>query len=76
MQELRVEKEQLEKELAYRQGSEFIEREARDKLNLLKPGEAVVVLDRQRPKMVGRASTGGEGQSALPNFRQWLQLFF
>ncbi len=53
------EKELLEKELAYRQSNEFVELEARNKLNMIKPGEEVYV----KPKVVGDDLLGAESES-------------
>ena len=55
------EKELLEKELAYRQSSEFVELEARNKLNMIKPGEEVYV----KPRIVGDDLLGAGSESRL-----------
>ncbi len=39
---LKDEKDRLEAEKIYRNSAEFVEREARDKLNLVKPGDTLV----------------------------------
>jgi len=46
---LQQEKERLEKEAEYRQSPEFVEKEARNKLNMVKPGEEVYL----KPKILG-----------------------
>ena len=50
---------------------EFIERQARDKLNLQKDGEVVVVL----PKDVNVESKP-QAQTEVPNWQKWWRLFF
>ena len=55
------EKELLEKELAYKQSSEFVELEARNKLNMIKPGEEVYV----KPRIVGDDLLGAGSESRL-----------
>lgn len=41
---LRAEKEKLEEDLKYQLSDEYAEREIRDKLNLAKPGETVLII--------------------------------
>ncbi|MBU0649698.1 septum formation initiator family protein [Patescibacteria group bacterium] len=49
LESLQQQKLALEKEAEYRQSAEFIEEEARNKLNMVKPGEEVYI----RPKILG-----------------------
>jgi len=53
---LQQQKEELRKELEYRKSAEFIEEEARNKLNMVKPGEEVYL----RPKITGDDLLGGQ----------------
>jgi cell division protein FtsB len=55
------------------QSPDFIEQEARNKLNMVKEGETVVVL----PANIEEFSKEKERQKSepLPNWRQWLNLF-
>jgi len=53
---LQRQKEQLEKEAEYRQSAEFVEKEARNKLNMAKPGEDVYL----KPKILGDDLLGAE----------------
>lgn len=68
---LKKENEELQKELARVQSPEYIEDMARDKLNLQKEGEVVVVL----PEI----SASPEPQTEItinPNWKKWWKLFF
>lgn len=73
LEELEKEHQELLEKREYYQSEEFVEQEARNRLNLGKPGETVVIL----PPNVGES---GEVISAstpeLPNWRKWLRLFF
>ena len=73
---LDTERTNLENELEYRQSNEFVEQEARDRLNLLYPGEVLVVfnnLERVLGVRDQQMVSGSERQS-IPY--QWWQLFF
>jgi cell division protein FtsB len=63
---------ELEKRLQIAQSPEFIEREAREKLNLSKPGETVILID-QIPKMNGNTYIV---DTNTPNWKQWWEIFF
>ena len=65
------EQKQLQAKLKYVENPEFIEQQARNKLNLQKEGEAVVVL----PKNLTKAKVDIPPQ-AVPVWQQWLKLFF
>ena len=53
---LQQEEERLEKEAEYRQSLEFVEKEARNKLNMAKPGEEVYL----KPKILGDDLLGSQ----------------
>jgi cell division protein FtsB len=68
---LQQEKDRLEKEAQYRQSAEFVEKEARNKLNMVKPGEEVYL----KPKIMGDDLLGAQdtrdgvtGGSVKPGF--------
>ncbi|OGC92475.1 hypothetical protein A2899_02520 [Candidatus Amesbacteria bacterium RIFCSPLOWO2_01_FULL_49_25] len=65
-----VEQAELKKQLEYVQTDEFVEREAREKLGLGKPGEVVVILP--TPAELPSAKTS-EGRQA--NWRKWWELY-
>ncbi|MBI4040008.1 septum formation initiator family protein [Candidatus Daviesbacteria bacterium] len=53
----------------------FIESQARDKLNLTRPGESLVIIS---PALIDQALHGPTNQQlpTLPNWQGWLKLFF
>ena len=64
----------LEDKLKEVQSQEFIEKEAREKLGLVKPGETVVLIDTSViPQNVRK---DGKKQSDIPNWKQWRDVFF
>ena len=73
LEALRLENQRLKEELDYKRTGEFKEGEIRNKLGLVKPGEAVVVLPN---KDDGRQMTGDERQNDIPNYLKWWNLFF
>lgn len=71
----KLEKETLsliEKKEYYR-SDEFIEEEARNKLNMVKEGEVVVILPPNVKEILGEVEAKIE--APLPYWRQWLNLF-
>ncbi len=73
VEELQKEGESLTQKKNYYQSETFIEEEARNKLNMAKEGETVVILPPNLKEVLGEK----ENPSAkpLPNWRQWLNLF-
>ena len=77
-EELVVENLALKEKLEYVESEEFTEKEAREKLNMSKEGEVVVVL----PEKITTADFQSANQQNqltsenLPNYQQWLRLFF
>jgi cell division protein FtsB len=53
---LRQEKERLDAEVLYRQSADFVEQEARNKLNMVRPGEEVYL----KPKISGDDLLGAQ----------------
>ena len=73
LEALRKENESLKNELKYKESGEFAEKEIRDKLGLVKEGEAIVVI----PEDDSSQSTVDSGQSReVPNWKKWKDLFF
>ena len=66
----------LQAQILESQGGEFIERQIRDKLGLVKSGEAIVVLpdDETLRKLAPEEPTPAEVLPD-PNYRRWLKLF-
>lgn len=70
---IEAENEALKKRLALSQSPDYIEREAREKLGLTRPGESVVLM----PPATEAAKLLEELlPKPLPNWRQWWRLFF
>jgi len=73
VEELQKEGESLTQKKNYYQSETFIEEEARNKLNMARVGETVVILPPNLKEVLGEK----ENQAAkpLPNWHQWLNLF-
>lgn len=69
---LQKENAELEQKLAEAESPEFIEKQAREKLNLQKEGEVVVVL----PKNFDQFKPLVEDKMVAANWQQWWKLFF
>ena len=72
-------KESLEKEVAQKQSLEYLEREARDRLNLVKPGERIVILPpKEQVSGIRFQELGSEitVDQQIPNWQKWWKLFF
>jgi cell division protein FtsB len=65
---------ELSEKYQYFQSKEFIEEEARNKLNMAKPGETIVVLPPNLSEFMNHSRTKNE--VSLPNWRKWWNLFF
>lgn len=66
----------LEAEIAKTQGQEFIEKEIRNKLGLVKPGEAIVVLpDDETLRKLAPEVVQDQESLPDPNWKRWLKLF-
>lgn len=74
VEELEKENRQLQEKKKYYQSEEFIEEEARNKLNMAKPGETIVILPQNFEDLINKDKN--ESSSALPNWKKWLELFF
>lgn len=73
LNEIKDKNDQLKKELAFRQSDFFVEKEAREKLNLAKPGEKVAVIAGQEQVYIGQNKTQ---EIKVPNWQKWYQFFF
>lgn len=60
--------EELKKEFQYVQSDEFVEKEAREKLGLGKPGETVLIIPKEEPSYA-KATEG------KPNWWKWYELY-
>lgn len=80
LQEVQKQKEKLEQEISQVDSSAFVEREARDKLGLVKEGEVILVLPQDEVNKLAQSlrdeSTKLDQTSPeLPNWQKWLKLF-
>jgi cell division protein FtsB len=76
IQKLREEKSRLEEEKAFRQTAEFIEQEARNKLQMTKEGEHVVVVPQKDTESNAK---GREKTTTIPtqkpNWQKWVEFW-
>lgn len=79
-QKIQNENGQLSEKIAYLETPEFQEKVAKEKLNLQKPDENVVVV---RPSVDGKPVAGDSVQAdnsdsgaQIPNYRKWWDVFF
>lgn len=76
-----VENSKLAKELTQTQGQEFIEKVARDKLNMSKKGETVVVVPQDLADNLASinatlSASFWNPPEIIPNWKKWLKLFW
>lgn len=77
LEKLRQKNLELKAELEYVKSSEFVERQARDKLGMAKEGEQVVVLPKNVEEIVlDKEKDKDKGEEELPNWKRWYRLFF
>ena len=73
---LEKEKEELEREKAFRQTEEFVEREARNKLRMVREGEHILVLpesqDGEKARSEEQEAKSGEEK---PNWKKWAEFW-
>jgi len=74
VQNLEEESVKLQEQKDYYQSEEFVEEQARNKLNLSKEGETVVVLPANVRELVGRQKS--KEPEKIPNWKKWQRLFF
>ena len=74
LEALKKEKQRLEAEFDYMKTNEFLEREARDNLGLVRKGETVVILPSESDN--GRDKVQQGNNRGTSNWKQWWQLFF
>ncbi len=73
LRKIEAENEALRRRLAEAQSPEFIEKQAREKLGMSKPGEAVVLMP---PATEAAKMLEDLGQKPVPNWLAWWRLFF
>ncbi len=72
---LQQENKELKNELAKVESKDYIESVARDKLNMAKPDETVVIIPKETIQKIADAKKPQE-EPKLPNWQGWLNLFF
>lgn len=71
------ENDSLKKELSYKETKEFVEEEARNKLNLVKPGESVLIPVKNGGDTLGISTEPTSTSVAnASNLERWYRLFF
>ena len=76
IENIRKENEELQKKITQTQSDEFIEKQIRDKLGLVKQGEIVVVLpDEEVLKGLAPKLNYEEDSLPDPTWMKWLKLF-
>ena len=65
----------LKAEFEQVQSPEFIEREAREKLGMVKEGEAVVLMPQHQSSVISHQSSE-ERKEDMPSWKKWWRLFF
>lgn len=58
------------------ESQEFVEKQAREKLLLGKPGESQVIIDQLLLEALEGTTSAKESEDARPNWQKWLELFF
>lgn len=74
----RLEEEQagLRSRLEEVQSEDFIEKEIRDKLGMVKPGEVAVMIPEELRQRTEEEEVAVEDEKVLPIWRQWVEVFF
>lgn len=70
--DLRKQNITLKNKLKDVQSQEYVEKIARDKLNMAKPGESIVIL----PEEIQNPKIEVINKIEIPNWQKWYQLFF
>jgi len=73
LQTLKEENQQLQKNKQYFSSDVFIEKQIRDKLQMAKPGETIIILPE---KIQEREEEEQEQQDQKKIWQKWLELFF
>jgi cell division protein FtsB len=78
-QNIQNENSTLQKQIDYYSTSQFIEKVSKDKMDMQKPGENVVVVSQevaQKPQAVSEEIKVSNTEQDLPNYVKWWNLFF
>jgi len=77
LEDIKKQNEQLQKTKEYYQSDEFLEEQIRDKLQMAKPGETILILPEQIQEASGLAfkKENREQNGSMANWQKWLGLF-
>jgi cell division protein FtsB len=78
LEKLQQKQVELKRQLEYFRSDEYVEKIARDKLLLAKPGETVLILPKENNADLLPSSffpLPSEAEPQLPNWQKWLKLF-
>lgn len=73
LEELEKKHQEMLRKKEYYQSEEFVEQEARNRLNMSKSGETVVILP---PNLGQKNESTPNFTPELPNWQKWFKLFF
>lgn len=81
--EVKIENKKLQKKLEYYQSDEFLEEQVRNKLQMAKPGETVLILPEEINQGTSLLATSSasvapseEEKEDLANWKKWFKLFW
>lgn len=76
-QSLEEENKRLTENIEYLKTNDFLEREARENLNLQKPGEKAIIINRKGDAIAREVAEGNDsgGNELMPFWRRWFQYF-
>jgi len=73
---LETEKEELGREKEFRESLEFVEREARDKLRMVKEGERILVLPGGQDEEISNIKYQISNDEEEANWKKWVDFWF
>jgi cell division protein FtsB len=73
--DLQRKNEQFKQKLTQVNTVEFVEQQARNKMNLSRPDETVIIIPQQQLQTIISMNTESE-DTRMPNWQGWLKLFF
>ncbi len=78
-EDIRNENEKIQKQIEYYSQPEFVEKVSKDKINMQKPDEKVVVVNQnvlQKPENTAENTEKQHEEEQLPNYKKWWNFFF
>jgi cell division protein FtsL len=73
------ENETIQKQIDYYSTSQFVEKVSKDKMNMQKPDENVIIVNRtnsEQPQIAGVQSETVQNSQEIPNYIKWWNFFF